>query len=58
VRREAIQRLKAQVDRVDYFEIVDGESLESVTKVQKNLAALTACFVGKTRLIDNVSITQ
>lgn len=52
----ALRELKKSVDRVQYFEIVDPETLAPVKKNQKDLAVLTACFVGKTRLIDNVII--
>lgn len=52
----ALGELKKSVDRVQYFEIVDPETLAPVKKHQKKMVALTACFVGKTRLIDNVII--
>jgi pantoate--beta-alanine ligase len=54
--RQAFERLRRGVDRVDYLEIVDPESLCRLTKVQPKMVALTACHVGKTRLIDNVII--
>ncbi|MEI7751046.1 MAG: pantoate--beta-alanine ligase [Candidatus Omnitrophota bacterium] len=50
----ALRELKKNVNRVQYLEIVDPGTLETVKKRQKNMAVLTACFVGKTRLIDNV----
>ncbi|PYU69501.1 MAG: pantoate--beta-alanine ligase [Acidobacteria bacterium] len=40
--------------RVDYAEIVDGESFESVVRVAKPTYILLAVFIGKTRLIDNL----
>ena len=52
----AIKELKKDVDRVQYFEIVNPGTLAPVRKHQKQMAVLTACFVGKTRLIDNVII--
>ena len=57
LRTQALRELKKCVDQVQYFEIVDPETLVPVRKSQKQMAALTACFVGKTRLIDNVIIT-
>ncbi|MDD5226843.1 MAG: pantoate--beta-alanine ligase, partial [Candidatus Omnitrophica bacterium] len=52
----ALLGLKKNVDCVQYFEIVDPETLVPVKKYQKKMVILTACFVGKTRLIDNVII--
>jgi len=54
LRAEALARLRPKVDRIDYFEIVDPETLESLSAMKSKMVALTACFVGKTRLIDNV----
>ncbi len=50
----AVKELKRQVDRLQYLEIVDPATLAPVKTYQKNLAVVAACFVGKTRLIDNV----
>ena len=55
-RARAFEELMKSVDRVQYFEIVDPETLAPVKKHPKRMIALTACFVGKTRLIDNVII--
>jgi pantoate--beta-alanine ligase len=51
----AIQRTVslAPSARVDYAQIVDGETLEPVVKVQRNNVALVAAHMGKVRLIDN-----
>jgi pantoate--beta-alanine ligase len=40
--------------RLDYLEIVDPDSLESITEVKNRALAAVAGFVGTTRLIDNV----
>jgi len=56
LKARALGELRKNVDRIQYLEIVDPGTLESVKKRQKNMASLTACFVGKTRLIDNVII--
>jgi pantoate--beta-alanine ligase len=43
---------------VDYAEIVDAETLESVMSLRKNCYVLLAARVGNTRLIDNAFIEQ
>ncbi|MSR77901.1 MAG: pantoate--beta-alanine ligase [Candidatus Omnitrophica bacterium] len=53
---EAHRKLALSVDSVQYLEIVDPETLKPLSKVQKKMVVLTACYVGKTRLIDNVII--
>ena len=40
--------------RLDYFEIVDPETLEAVTSITHPSLAAVAAFVGRTRLIDNL----
>jgi pantoate--beta-alanine ligase len=40
--------------RLDYIEIVDPETLESVAAAQNWTLAAVAAFVGTTRLIDNM----
>jgi pantoate--beta-alanine ligase len=43
--------------RVDYVEIVDAESFESVARIgARPIYVLLAAFIGKTRLIDNLLI--
>ncbi len=56
VLKTARRDLSRQVDRVDYLEIVDPETLEPLKVSQSAMLAVTACFVGGTRLIDNVKI--
>ena len=55
-RARALRELKKGVDRVQYLEVVDPGTLAPVKKRQKKMVVVTACFVGKTRLIDNVII--
>jgi|SRR5579862_1532379 len=43
--------------RLDYFEIVDPDSLEAVDVVDRVALAAVAAFVGSTRLIDNVLLS-
>ena len=46
--------LEEQSARLDYFEIVDPDSLGPITTMEKPVLAAVAGFVGSTRLIDNV----
>ncbi|HEY8784826.1 MAG TPA: pantoate--beta-alanine ligase [Mucilaginibacter sp.] len=41
---------------LDYFEIADSDTLHPANKNTKNIVALVAAKVGKTRLIDNVLV--
>jgi len=43
--------------RLDYLEIVDPDSLQSVELVEKTALAAVAALVGNTRLIDNVLLS-
>jgi pantoate--beta-alanine ligase len=40
--------------RLDYFEIVDPDTLEAIPMINQTVLAAVAAFVGKTRLIDNI----
>ncbi len=40
--------------KIDYIAIVDDRYLKDVEIIDKNTVILVACFVGKTRLIDNL----
>jgi len=40
--------------RLDYFEIVDAETLDRVEEVSGGALVAVAAYVGSTRLIDNV----
>jgi pantoate--beta-alanine ligase len=50
--KEVIRR-KPQVT-LDYFEIVDPETLDPVERISKETLVAVAAYVGSTRLIDNV----
>jgi pantoate--beta-alanine ligase len=50
--REEVGREKSV--RLDYFEIVDPDNLESVEMATSGVLAAVAAFVGTTRLIDNI----
>ncbi len=45
--------VKAAVDKIDYIEVVDAETLKPVDHIERSACLLVAAFVGKTRLIDN-----
>jgi pantoate--beta-alanine ligase len=47
----------AQSARIGYVNIVDGETLALLETVRTNARMLVAVFIGKTRLIDNISLT-
>lgn len=47
---------KHRLIRLDYIEICDQESLASLKVIQKKSVILIAAYVGKTRLIDNITI--
>jgi len=49
-------RAALEVDRLDYLELVDAESLQPLDTVDRPARALVAAFLGKTRLIDNVAM--
>jgi pantothenate synthetase len=40
--------------RLDYFEIVDPETLDPVRQLDKPVLVAVAAFIGTTRLIDNL----
>lgn len=42
--------------KADYVEIVDGESLEPVERIEGGILTAIAVYIGKTRLIDNFSV--
>ncbi|MFH0940672.1 MAG: pantoate--beta-alanine ligase [Candidatus Omnitrophota bacterium] len=44
---------RKQLARIDYIEIVDPNTLESLKVIEKEALLLMAVYIGKTRLIDN-----
>ncbi len=52
----AAARAALDVDRVDYLELCDAETLVPLTALDRPAVLLAAAFVGRTRLIDNVRI--
>jgi len=43
--------------KIDYAEVVDAFSLESIKKVTDKALLVIAVFIGRARLIDNIEIT-
>jgi pantoate--beta-alanine ligase len=48
--------LEAAVDRVEYVEVAHPDTLSPVSRAEPGSVMLVAAFVGRTRLIDNVSL--
>jgi pantoate--beta-alanine ligase len=46
-------QLEGRVDRVDYVELVDADTLKPVERIDGPACLLVAAYVGRTRLIDN-----
>jgi len=57
IKASAVRDLSRYVDRVQYFDFRDPETLSELVKPGRATLAAAACYVGKTRLIDNVIIT-
>ncbi len=58
---EALQSLNAEPQfKVDYFSIVDGKTLQPISKFSESdfVVALAAVFVGEVRLIDNIILKR
>ena len=51
-----VAALKDEVTRIDYVELRDAESLQSLVTVDRPAVLAVAAFVGRTRLIDNVRL--
>jgi len=51
-----LARMKDQVDRIDYVEIRDADSLRPIERVGGPAVMLIAAYVGATRLIDNMRL--
>jgi pantothenate synthetase len=56
---QAAQKLFAQDPsvRLDYFQIVDPDTLEPVDTISGRALVAVAAYVGNTRLIDNVTLS-
>ena len=59
LKRFAYQQLrKYPLIRIDYIEVLDGETLSPIDHIRQvsHPRAFLACFLGKTRLIDNLAL--
>jgi pantoate--beta-alanine ligase len=56
IRSGILKRLRQVLDRIDYVEIVQPKTLESVTSLRGRALVAIAGWAGKTRLIDNAII--
>lgn len=56
LRAAGMADLQKGVDRVDYLEVVDAGDLSAIANVEKRALCVIAAFVGKTRLIDNLTL--
>ncbi len=52
----ALAKIRTGVDRVDYIEVCDLDSLLPVERLDRPAVMLVAAFVGATRLIDNLRL--
>lgn len=48
---------KATLGRIDYVDLVDGNTLQPIGSVRPNAVLALAVFFGKTRLIDNIPLS-
>ena len=46
---------KEKLAKVDYLEVVDAKTLQNIDRVEDDILIAMAVFIGKTRLIDNLS---
>lgn len=53
---KAISYLTEQGFKVEYLELCDGDSLNSISELKENARILVAAWLGKTRLIDNIAV--
>ena len=58
LRCEMRRVMEAHALRVDYAEVVDGETLEPLDVLKPGCRALVAAFCGATRLIDNSGVLE
>lgn len=50
------RHLRTQVTRIDYVEILDADNLRPMAPLKGKIVIALACFLGETRLIDNVTL--
>ncbi|KAI3801131.1 hypothetical protein L1987_29234 [Smallanthus sonchifolius] len=57
LRQSVIESIEAAGGKIDYVEIVDQESLETVEEIKNGVVVCVAAWFGKVRLIDNMEIS-
>ncbi|RDX35309.1 pantoate--beta-alanine ligase [Kangiella sp. HD9-110m-PIT-SAG06] len=57
VEQSAVEQLTNQGFRVDYFNVSNADTLQVAEVSDKKLVILAAAYLGKVRLIDNVTLT-
>ncbi|MBI5573911.1 MAG: pantoate--beta-alanine ligase [Elusimicrobia bacterium] len=50
--------ISPKVDKIDYIDIHDAETLEEIKYIKKKVVIAVAVIVGKTRLIDNIIVKR
>lgn len=58
IESKVVAYLKPYVDKIDYVCVVDPRSLRRPSKLRGTLLVALACFIGKTRLIDNLIVSR
>lgn len=53
---EIRKMISPRVDKIDYIDLRDAETLEKVKYIKKKVVIAVAVFVGSTRLIDNIVV--
>ena len=53
-----LDAMKANIEteplaKIDYVEVVDGETMQKVEKIEESVLVAMAVYIGSTRLIDN-----
>lgn len=56
IKAAMLQILKPNTDKIDYVAVVDSGRLKPLKHLKNEVLIAVACFVGKTRLIDNLLI--
>ena len=58
IETQAQESLKAEGFRPDYFRVVRARDLAEPSRNDKELVILAAAYLGKARLIDNITLTR
>ncbi|MBI4372336.1 MAG: pantoate--beta-alanine ligase [Candidatus Omnitrophica bacterium] len=58
VKKAVRKTLISHVDRIDYIEIVDPKTCAPLRRIKSSVVVAIACYLGSTRLIDNLLIKR